>query len=64
MYYVKKESYTFNIPQEYRAYLEFKTELRESGITFLEEGGSAHQEIVIFTRGTFDKSKEAMDADG
>lgn len=54
MYYLKKESYNFRIPKEYKAYLNFKEKLRNSGITFLEEGGNTRQTVIIDTRGYFD----------
>ena len=60
MYYVKVETYTFTIPQEYRAYLEFKDELRASGIRFIEDGGTTHQTITIRTNGTFDKTGDVV----
>ena len=60
MYYVKVETYTFDIPREYRAYLEFKDDLRASGIKFIDEGGATHQTITIRTNGAFDKAKEAI----
>lgn len=63
MYYTRKETYMYVIPKEYRAYLKFKQELKDAGITFTEEGGSTHQEIVIYTRGSFDKSKEDENVD-
>ena len=58
MYYTKVETYQFDIPREYRAYLDFKDELRASGIKFLEDGGSIHQTITIHTNGTFNKAEE------
>lgn len=58
MYYSKVETYMFDIPREYRAYLDFKEELRASGVRFLDEGGSTHQLITIRTNGTFDKTEE------
>ena len=54
MYYKKKEEYHFSMPREYKAYLAFKERLRESGITFLDEGGNMNQIISVNTRGNFD----------
>lgn len=58
MYYKKVETYQFSVPQEFKAYLEFKADLQVSGVRFLEEGGSRFQTITITTTGTFDKTKE------
>lgn len=54
MQYVKVEEYTFRVPQEYKAYLDFKHKLRDMGVRFLEEGGSSFQTITIRTNGTFE----------
>lgn len=54
MFYSKKEEYNFAFPQEYKAYLEFKHQLHDAGIRFVEEGGSSRQSILISTAGTFD----------
>lgn len=54
MHYLKKESYIFRIPKEYKAYLNFKEKLKDLGITFLEEGGNTRQTVIIDTRGYFD----------
>ena len=53
MYYVKKESYSFRVPQEFNAYLKFKEDLKASGVHFTDEGGATHQEITIRTNGIF-----------
>ena len=58
MYYSKKEEYSFKIPQEYKAFLKFKEDLRASGVRFVEEGGSTHQGIVIHTNGVFKIDEE------
>ena len=54
MQYKKKEEYTFRIPREYKAYLDFKHELQDMGVRFIEEGGSSFQTIVIISTGSFD----------
>lgn len=53
MYYVKKEEYTFRMPQEYKGYLAFKNRLKESGVHFVDTGGFASQVIEIRTNGAF-----------
>lgn len=58
MWYSRKEEYVFRVPQEYKAYLEFKDELKAGGVRFTEEGGHTHQTIMIHTCGTFDKPGE------
>lgn len=58
MYYKKEETYQFSVPQEFKAYLEFKADLQASGIKFLEDGGSHFQTIKIVTTGNFDKTEE------
>ena len=58
MYYTKKETYIFACPREYNAYLAFKKELKEAGITFHDLGGVDQQEIVIDARGTFSIDKD------
>ena len=40
MRYKKVETYQFSVPQEFKAYLDFKADLQASGVTFTEEGGS------------------------
>ena len=47
MYYKKKETYTFSLPREHQIYLDFKERLKESGVSFLEEGGGNAQTITI-----------------
>ena len=54
MYYIKKETYSFSVPREYKAYLNFKQQLKDLGQKFLEEGGSTQQIITITTGGRFD----------
>ncbi len=63
MYYKKVETYQFSVPNEFRAYLEFKADLQASGIKFTEEGGSHFQTITIITNGVFDKTEEVTNAD-
>lgn len=58
MYYKKVETYQFSVPQEFKAYLEFKADLQASGVRFIEDGGSHFQTITITTTGTFDKTEE------
>ena len=58
MRYKKVETYQFSVPQEFKAYLEFKADLQSSGIKFTDEGGSHYQTIKIVTSGTFDKTEE------
>jgi len=53
MYYVKTEEYSFKIPQEHKAYLKFKEELRDAGVRFTDEGGATHQSIKIRNHGVF-----------
>ena len=54
MQYKKEEEYTFNVPQEYKAYLDFKYELQDMSVRFIEEGGSSFQTILIISTGMFD----------
>lgn len=54
MYYKKVETYNFIMPKEHSAYLKFRDELKESGITFLNEGSYRSQTITITTNGRFD----------
>lgn len=54
MYYTKKETYSFSVPREYKAYLNFKRQLKDLGQKFLEEGGNTQQMITITTGGRFD----------
>ena len=42
------------MPREYKAYLNFKQQLKDLGQKFLEEGGSTQQIITITTGGRFD----------
>lgn len=58
MFYKKVETYQFSVPQEFKAYLDFKADLKDSGIKFTDEGGSHFQTVTIVTRGTFDKTDE------
>lgn len=58
MYYKKVETYQFSVPQEFKAYLDFKGDLQASGVRFTEEGGSHFQTVTIVTTGTFDKAEE------
>lgn len=58
MQYKKVETYQFTMPKEYKAYLEFRDELRASGIPFMEDGGMMFQTITIVVRGTFDKTED------
>ena len=60
MLYSKKEEYTFTMPHEYKYYLEFKTQLKESGVKFIETGGSSHQIITIQENGIFTKDGELV----
>lgn len=58
MFYKKEETYQFAVPQEFKAYLDFKADLNSSGIQFTEEGGSHYQTITLVTTGNFDKTEE------
>lgn len=58
MYYHKTEEYNFVVPKEFYAYLDFKNELKDAGISFHEEGGSHYQTITIHTRGNFENPGE------
>lgn len=58
MFYKKIETYQFSTPSEFKAYLDFKQELQDSGVTFTEEGGSFFQTIKIITSGRFDRTEE------
>lgn len=58
MYYKKVETYQFTMPREYKACLDFKAELKASGIPFIEDGGNMYQTITIVVKGTFDKTKD------
>lgn len=42
------------MPREYKAYLNFKQQLKDLDQKFLEEGGSTQQIITITTGGRFD----------
>lgn len=53
MYYKKVETYSFTLPREYEAYVQFKEDLKEAGIRFTETGGSINQIITITTGGRF-----------
>ena len=53
MFYTKVETYAFTVPKEYKAYLNFKDELKAAGIRFVETGGSTHQIIEVRTNGNF-----------
>ncbi len=54
MQYSKTEKYVFRFPQEYEAYREFKHQLNDIGVRFLEYGGSSTQVITIRASETFD----------
>ena len=58
MFYKKIETYQFSTPSEFKAYLDFKQQLSDSGITFTEEGGSMFQTIKIITSGRFDRTED------
>lgn len=62
MRYKKVETYQFAVPQEFKAYLDFKADLQSSGVTFTEDGGSHYQTIKLITTGTFDKTEEVTNA--
>lgn len=62
MRYKKVETYQFSVPQEFKAYLDFKNDLTASGVTFTEEGGSHYQTITLVTMGNFDKTEEVTNA--
>jgi len=63
MFYKKIETYQFSVPSEFKAYLEFKNELSEAGVTYTEEGGSIFQTIKIVTAGRFDDVLTAKETD-
>lgn len=58
MYYVKKEEYSFRMPEEYNGYLKFKESLKESGVRFTDAGGGSYQCIEIRTSGVFKVSED------
>lgn len=58
MFYKKEETYQFSVPQEFKAYLDFKADLQSSGVRFTEDGGSHYQTITLVTTGNFDKTEE------
>lgn len=62
MFYKKEETYQFSVPQEFKAYLDFKNDLIASGVTFTEDGGSHYQTITLVTTGNFDKTEEVTNA--
>lgn len=62
MRYKKVETYQFSVPQEFKAYLDFKNDLTASGVTFTEDGGSHYQTITLVTTGNFDKTEEVTNA--
>ena len=62
MQYKKVETYQFSVPQEFKAYLDFKNDLTASGVTFTEDGGSHYQTITLVTTGNFDKTEEGTNA--
>lgn len=55
MWYSKKEEYVFRMPAEYKAYLEFKENLKDIGVPFTEQTNVSQQTILIFTSGAFKK---------
>lgn len=58
MYYNKVETYAFTVPEEYKAYLNFKDSLICSGVAFREiDGGSRFLVIEIRVNGKFDDFK-------
>jgi len=63
MFYKKIETYQFSTPSEFKAYLDFKQELQDSGVRFTEEGGSMFQTIKIVTSGRFDRTEEVGNVD-
>lgn len=63
MFYKKIETYQFSTSSEFKAYLDFKQQLSDSGITFTEEGGSMFQTIKIITSGRFDRTEEVGNVD-
>jgi hypothetical protein len=62
MRYKKVETYQFSVPQEFKAYLDFKADLQSSGVRFTEDGGSHYQTIKLITTGNFDKTEEVTNA--
>ena len=58
MYYSQIEEYKFTMPSEYKAYLAFKENLKESGVIFTEGGGNTIQSIEIRTNGRFKVSDD------
>ena len=58
MYYKRKETYSFTLPKEYKAYLAFKEKLNDADVTFLDEGGSLNQIITITTNARIDIDDE------
>ena len=58
MFYKKVETYQFAVPQEFKAYLDFKADLAASGVRFTEDGGSHFQTITITTTGDFDMDEK------
>lgn len=63
MWYSRKEEYVFRIPAEYKAYLDFKDELKAAGVRFHEEGGHTQQTIIIHTSGTFENPGKVYASD-
>lgn len=62
MFYKKVETYHFTVPQEFNAYLDFRNDLKASGVKFTEEGGSHFQTVTIVTTGMLDKTEEVVNA--
>ena len=61
MHYTCKEIYSFAVPEEYRAYLEFKHRLHDSSVRFTETGGSRFQEIEIFKSAEFNVNENGVE---
>lgn len=58
MYYKKVETYSFSVPREFKAYLAFKQNLKDAGISFVDEGGNMHQVVTVNTHGRFNVDED------
>lgn len=58
MYYKKVETYSFSVPSEYTWYCDFKRQLEESGVKFVESGGNSMIEIQIVDRAVFGRENK------
>lgn len=58
MYYKKVETYSFTVPREYTWYCEYKQQLMDAGIHFVESGGNSMLEIQVVERARFNRDDD------